>query len=151
VDCFEFSLRVCLTELLRCLVSSGRRAPPKVCYFGRFCHNRVRSSRPRPCLSAYTDQTRRSYQGLHPVTSSEFLSPPFLRRVDPLQLQLLLLCKCTNTTKCTTPCACVLAFHKHFTKGLVTQFTTPLDPCNDAKLDHSSGTRWPICKQVCSS
>ena len=24
----------------------------------------------------------------------------------------------------------------------------PLDPSDDAKLDHSSGTRWPICKQV---
>jgi hypothetical protein len=27
----------------------------------------------------------------------------------------------------------------------------PLDPSNNAKLDHSSGTRWPICKQVCPS
>ena len=25
----------------------------------------------------------------------------------------------------------------------------PLNPSDDAKLDHSSGTRWPICKQVC--
>jgi hypothetical protein len=24
----------------------------------------------------------------------------------------------------------------------------PLDPSNIAMLDHSSGTRWPICKQV---
>jgi hypothetical protein len=26
----------------------------------------------------------------------------------------------------------------------------PLDPSNDVKLDHSSGTKWPICKQVCT-
>jgi hypothetical protein len=42
----------------------------------------------------------------------------------------------------------VLAFHIYFFKGLVTHFTTLLDPNNDIKLDHSSGTRWPICKQV---
>ena len=44
---------------------------------------------------------------------------------------------------------CVSIFTNIFFKGLVTQFITPLDPSNDAKLDHSSGTRWPICKQVC--
>jgi hypothetical protein len=36
-------------------------------------------------------------------------------------------------------------------KELITQLATPLDSSNDAKLDHSSGTRWPICKQVCPS
>jgi hypothetical protein len=71
--------------------------------------------------------------------------------LPPLLYQLLHLCKCANTTKCPPTCAHVLAFHKHFTKGLVTQFTTSIDPNNDAKLDHSSGTRWPICKQVCPS
>ena len=41
---FEFSLGVCSMEsarcslLLGCLVSDERRAPPKVCYFERFCH-----------------------------------------------------------------------------------------------------------------
>jgi hypothetical protein len=60
--------------------------------------------------------------------------------LPPLLYQLLHLCKCANT-KCPPTCAHVLAFYKHFTKGLVTQLTTPLDPNNDAKLDHSSGTR----------
>jgi hypothetical protein len=69
------------------------------------------------------------------------LLPPFLHRVDPLQLQLLLLCKCANTTKCTPPYARVLAFSQSFFKELATQLATPLDPNNDAKLDHSSGTR----------
>ena len=30
-------------------------------------------------------------------------------------------------------------------------FTMPLNPSNDAKLDHSSDTRWPMCKKVCPS
>jgi hypothetical protein len=64
-----------------------------------------------------------------------------LLQVDPIQLQQLLLCKCANTTKCTPPNASVLAFSQIFFKGLVTQFTTPLDLSNDAKLDHSSGSR----------
>ena len=34
---------------------------------------------------------------------------------------------------------------------LATQLATPHDPSDNAKLDHSSGTRWPICKQVCPS
>ena len=38
----------------------------------------------------------------------------FLLQVDPNQLQQLLLCKYANTTKYTTSCACMLAFHKHF-------------------------------------
>ena len=49
MDCFEFSLGVGSTELSDvanfrgCLVSSGRRAPPKACYFGRFCHTIAQS------------------------------------------------------------------------------------------------------------
>ena len=44
MDCFEFSLwgvldgTVRYSSLSRCLVSSERLAPPKTCYFGRFCH-----------------------------------------------------------------------------------------------------------------
>jgi hypothetical protein len=42
MDCFEFSLGVCLMELFLLAyfwgVSSGRQAPPKVCYFRQFCH-----------------------------------------------------------------------------------------------------------------
>ena len=70
-------------------------------------------------------------------------TPPmeFLHQVDPHQLQLHLLCKCANTTKCTPPCVCVLAFHNHFQRMLATQLATPLNPSDDAKLDHSSGTR----------
>ena len=47
-------------------------------------------------------------------------TPPmeFLHQVDPHQLQLHLLCKCANTTKCTPPCVCVLAFHNHFPKDI---------------------------------
>ena len=65
-------------------------------------------------LSAATDRTRWSCLGQCPVTHSDTFSPPFLHQVDPHQLQLLLLCKCANTTKCTPPCVCVLAFHKYF-------------------------------------
>ena len=94
------------------------------------------------------DQCRIPIQ--EPSHSSEHIKKPFpLLQVDPIQLQQLLPCKCANTTKCTPPCECVLAFSQIFFKGLVTQFTTPLDSSNDAKLDHSSGTRWPICKKVC--
>ena len=45
-------------------------------------------------------------------------SVEFLHQVDPHQLQLHLLCKCANTTKCTPPCVCVLAFHNHFPKDV---------------------------------
>jgi hypothetical protein len=62
---------------------------------------------------------------------------------SPLQM-------CQHHQVYNTMCLCVSIFTTIF-KGLVTQFTTPLDPSNDAKLDHSSGTRWPICKQVCPS
>ena len=55
---------------------------------------------------------------------------------------------CQHHQVCTTMCMCV-SFSQTFSKGLVTQLATPLDPSDDAKLDHSSGTRWPICKQVC--
>ena len=86
------------------------------------------------------DQCRIPIQG--PSQSSEDIEKPFsLLQVDTIQLQQLLLCKCANTTKCTPSCASVFAFSQTFFKGLVTQLTTPLDPSNDAKLDHSSGTR----------
>jgi hypothetical protein len=48
---------------------------------------------------------------VHPGSTPSSVSPPLLH-------QLLLLCKCANTTKCTPPCACVLAFHKYFSKEL---------------------------------
>jgi hypothetical protein len=41
----------------------------------------------------------------------------------------------------TPPSAGVLAFSQIFFKGLVTQFTMPLNPSNITKLDCSSGTR----------
>jgi hypothetical protein len=47
---------------------------------------------------------------------------------------------CQHHQVFTNLCACV-SFSQTFPKGLVTQFSTPLDPSNDAKLDHSSGTR----------
>jgi hypothetical protein len=40
----------------------------------------------------------------------------------------------------TIMCKCVNIFTIIF-KELITQLVTPLDPSNDAKLDHSSGTR----------
>ena len=60
---------------------------------------------------------------------------------SPLQM-------CQHHQVCTTMCMCV-SFSQIFFKGLSTQLDTPLDPSDDAKLDHSSGTGWPICKQVC--
>ena len=86
------------------------------------------------------DQNSIPIQG--PSYSLEYTEKPFsLIQVDPIQLQQLLLCKCANTTKCAPPCVCVLAFSQSFSKELATQLATPLDPSNDAKLDHSSGTR----------
>ena len=49
-----------------------------------------------------------------------------------------------------TMCMCFSIFTIIF-KGFSLDFTTPLDPSNIAMLDCSSGTRWPICKQVCPS
>jgi hypothetical protein len=40
-----------------------------------------------------------------------------------------------------TMCMCVSIFTNIFPKDLATQLAMPLDPNNDAKLDHSSGTR----------
>jgi hypothetical protein len=55
--------------------------------------------------------------------------------------------KCANTNKCSSPCARVLVFSQSFSsKELDTQLISPLDPNTYAKLDRSSGTRWPICK-----
>ena len=90
--------------------------------------------------TATTDRMLRSYREQRPVTHSDPFSPLLHCRVDPHQLQLLVLCKCTNTTKYTLPCVCVLAFSQSFFKGLATQLVTPLNPSDDAKLDHSSGT-----------
>jgi hypothetical protein len=42
-----------------------------------------------------------------------------------LPLKLHRLRKCANTTKCTPPCACVLAFHKHFSKRYVSSLLDP--------------------------
>jgi hypothetical protein len=38
-------------------------------------------------------------------------------------------------------CKCVSIFTIILLKELTTQLATPLDPSNDAKLDHTSGTR----------
>jgi hypothetical protein len=77
-----------------------------------------------------------------PSYSSEYTEKLFsLLQVDPIQLQQLLLCKCANTTKYIPSSASVLAFLQIFVKGLVTHFTTPLNPNTYAKLDRSSGTR----------
>ena len=87
-------------------------------------------------IQSTMDQCRIPNQ--EPSYSLEYTKNLSLLQVDPIQLQPLLLCKCVNTTKCTPPCECVLAFSQTFFKGLVTHFTTPLDPSNDVKLDHSS-------------
>ena len=104
----------------------------------------VRSTDRRCTLTATTDQTLslsvRSLRDQSPVHSIGPFSSPFLHRVDPHQLQLHLLCKCANTIKCTPPCVCVLAFSQSFSKGLATQLATPLNPSDDGKLDHLSGT-----------
>jgi hypothetical protein len=65
----------------------------------------------------------------------------FLFLSKPLQM-------CQHHQVYITMCMCVSIF-TIILKELTTQFATPLDPSNDAKLDHSSGTRWPLCKQVC--
>jgi hypothetical protein len=53
--------------------------------------------------------------------------------------------------KCTTLSVSELAFSQTFFKGVFTLFAMPLDPSNITLLDRSSGTIWPICKQVCPS
>ena len=51
-------------------------------------------------------------------------------------------CKCANTTKCTPPCVCVFSIFTIISQRmLATQLATPLDPSDNAKLDHLSGTR----------
>ena len=50
-------------------------------------------------LTGTHDRTRRSKRGLRSAPRVT-CSPPFLHRVDPFQLQTLLLCKCANTTMC---------------------------------------------------
>jgi hypothetical protein len=45
----------------------------------------------------------------------------------------------------TTMCMCVSIFAVIF-KELATHLAKTLDPSNNTKLDHSSGTRWSICK-----
>jgi hypothetical protein len=72
-----------------------------------------------------------------PFTLAHFSSPLSM----PLQM-------CQHHQVYNTLCTCV-SFSQIFFKGLVTQFTMPLDPSNNAKVDHSSGTRWPIWNQVC--
>ena len=74
------------------------------------------------------------------VTHSDLFRLHFFADLIRFNFNFFLLCKCANTTKCTPTCVCVLAFDKHF-KELATQLATPLDPSDDAKLDHSSGTR----------
>ena len=78
----------------------------------------VRLTDRRCMLTATTNRTLslsvRSLRDQSPVHSVGPFSSSFLHRVDPYQLQLHLLCKCANTTKCTPPYVCVLAFHKHF-------------------------------------
>jgi hypothetical protein len=72
--------------------------------------------------------------------SNWFKSTP---TTPPLQM-------CQHHHVFSTLCMCV-SFSQTFYQRISSLFTTPLDPSNDAKLDHSSGTRWPICKQVCPS
>jgi len=67
----------------------------------------------------------------HPVTSAfNFFSSP---TSSPLQM-------CQHHQVYNTLCTCV-SFSQSFSKELITQFTTRLDPSMFAKLDHSSGTR----------
>ena len=70
----------------------------------------------------------------------------FLPQVDQHQLQHLLLCKCANTTKCTPPCTCLLAFSQIFFKEFSLALTAPLNPNTLRSYIAPSGTRWPICK-----
>jgi hypothetical protein len=65
-------------------------------------------------IQSTMNQCRIPIQG--PSYSLEYTKKLFsLLQVDPIQLQQLL-CKYANTTKCTTPYARVLAFHKYFSK-----------------------------------
>jgi hypothetical protein len=50
---------------------------------------------------------------------------------------------CQHHQVYTTMCLCASLFTIIF-KELITQFTTPFNPNTYAKLDHLSGTRWPI-------
>ena len=82
------------------------------------------------------------------VENKHFISFPAQRILNhSLPFKLHLLCKCVNTTKC----MCFSIFTTIFPKELASELATPLDPNTYAKLDRSSGTRWPICKQVCPS
>jgi hypothetical protein len=51
-----------------------------------------------------------------------------------LPLKLHRLCKCAHTTKCTPPCACVLAFHNHFSRRYVSFLLDPNAYAQDIDL-----------------
>jgi hypothetical protein len=51
-----------------------------------------------------------------------------------LPLKLHRLRKSANTTKCTPPCACVLAFHKHFSRRYVSSLLDPNAYAQDIDL-----------------
>jgi hypothetical protein len=69
--------------------------------------------------------------GQHPEPGFAF----FLHgSTSPLQM-------CQHHKCFTITCKCVSIFINIFPKELATRLATPLDPSNDAKLDHSSSTR----------
>jgi hypothetical protein len=78
----------------------------------------------------------------HPVTNA--FNSFSLPTSSPLQM-------CQHHQVYTIMCKCVSISQTFSPKELATRLATPLNPSNDAKLHHSSGTRWPICKQVCPS
>ena len=89
----------------------------------------VRSTDRRCTLTVTTNWTLslsvRSLRDQSPVHSVGPFSSPFLHRVDPHQLQLHLLCKYANTTKCTPLCVCVLVFLQSYLDGSLLSLLDP--------------------------
>ena len=76
-----------------------------------------------------------------PVTIPDASGHSVTCATNSFQLYLLHPCSNVPTTKCITLCTCVSIFSQTFSRVLATQLATPLDPSDDAKLDHSTGTR----------
>jgi hypothetical protein len=100
--------------------------------------------RPRPIYRPVTPVTsiHLRFFASGAVENRHFTSTKAPNPNPSLPLKLHRLPKCANITMCISSCASVLAFSQSFSsKELATQLVTPLNSSNDAKLDHSSGTR----------
>ena len=101
---------------------------PADCSYPRGGPSAVRPSSPNRAATSL-DKKRIILADCPPNRAGPSARHFFFTQVDQHQLQLqhLLLCKCANTTKCTPPCTCLLAFSQIFFKGFSLALTAPLN------------------------